>query len=242
VTNDFELNEGDCELLDLYACGALDGSELEKAEKLLSSSFVAQEYVEESNAMFAQFEDNAESSSELLKNIKTQIHDDSHSNITPITSKHKSFFLPFVTGAVAASIFAIAIGVLTWPNSVDKQQSALSMETTMENFKSESETSFIELKDTKGQMGAEVMMHEKGDIMVDGRHLEELNENDTYQLWAVIETKTGQKVISAGILGNKPGVFMVQVHGNVKAFVITLEQSGGVEKSNKEPVYTAQVA
>ena len=63
--------------------------------------------------------------------------------------------------------------------------------------------------------------------------LEQLPDDLTYQLWAVID----EKVISAGVLGNRPDIvpFHIDPDG-LQALVITQEVYGGVPQSEGEPV------
>jgi hypothetical protein len=63
--------------------------------------------------------------------------------------------------------------------------------------------------------------------------LEPLPADATYQLWAVVDGK----VISAGVLGNQPGVvpFHLDPEG-LEGLVITQEEAGGVPQSEADPV------
>ena len=63
--------------------------------------------------------------------------------------------------------------------------------------------------------------------------LSPLPETLTYQLWAVVDGK----VISAGVLGNRPGIVPFRINSAaLEALVITQEVSGGVERSENEAV------
>lgn len=64
-------------------------------------------------------------------------------------------------------------------------------------------------------------------------NLEALPEDATYQLWAVVN----DRVISAGVLGNNPGVvpFHLDPQG-LQGLVITEEVAGGVAQSQADPV------
>ncbi len=67
-------------------------------------------------------------------------------------------------------------------------------------------------------------------------NLAPLPSDRTYQLWAVV----GDKVISAGILGNDPGVVAFHVDGDVGGLVVTEEDAGGVV-SSENPALAAWV-
>lgn len=240
-----DLEEREIELLDLYCAGALDGEELLEAEKLISTSAYAREYVDEGFASLAQLEDNADVPLGLLSKIKAELAEGSpekKDNVTSITRSKSTFFKPFITGALAASLIAIALVSFTWPSDGEKKQSAFSLDNSIDSFGSAPGTKNVSLKSENGQDGAVVMVNQKGDIMIDARKLKPLDENSTYQLWAVVESASGKQVISAGVLGDEPGVCMSKVNGTIKAFVITKEVSGGVEKSQHDPLYSATVA
>jgi hypothetical protein len=149
--------------------------------------------------MFADFEDNGPSSQFLLGSIKSQIDSDSKqnqvANVIPINSK-KNFILPFVTGAIAASFVAILLSVSVFAQTPNTDKEKFALDKEMGAFSSESGTQTVVLTSDKGKSGAKVMMHENGDIMIDCRTLEPLDKDSTYQLWAIVETATGQKVIS----------------------------------------------
>lgn len=63
--------------------------------------------------------------------------------------------------------------------------------------------------------------------------LDQLPDDLTYQLWAVVD----DKVISAGVLGNRPDIvpFHIDPQG-LQGLVITQEVSGGVPQSESAPV------
>ncbi len=55
-----------------------------------------------------------------------------------------------------------------------------------------------------------------------------LGPERTYQLWAIVGAGDSTRVISAGILGNDPGVAQFSSVGDIQAFAITDEVAGGV--------------
>lgn len=193
--------------------------------------------------MFAGHVDDAPSSPELLTHITAQIDFEKEmDNVVPL-QKNRSLFVPFIAGAVAASLLAVTIGAAIWPSKTAKSsQEAFSLKQHVKEFAAAENTQTVSLTNAGGTRGATVMMHPEGDIMIDATTLKTLNKDATYQLWAVMKTVTGNQVVSAGVLGNRPGVYMVRVHGDITAFVITKEVNGGVEKSSQNPLYSAKVA
>ncbi len=243
----FKLTSDQIELLDLYCVGALEKPELESAEKLLQESEIARDYVDEARTMFAQFEDNTEPDEELLAKIKLKIKENESdngesSNVVTLNKKQNTFWMPFVSGAIAASVLALVFATAFWPTSQDNNDSAFRLEDQLQVFSAQPNTKQVSLASDGGNVGANVVLNEQGDIMIDARDIEALSEDETYQLWAIVETQTGQQVISAGVLGNGPGIYMTRVNGNISAFAITQEPKGGVEKSSNAPSYQAVVA
>jgi hypothetical protein len=85
-----------------------------------------------------------------------------------------------------------------------------------------------------GSALATVILLADGTGYVTDLSLPELPGDRTYQLWEV--TQGG--VISAGVLGNAPGVSSFQAVADVSALVITEEVAGGVPKSEGRVVAT----
>lgn len=71
-----------------------------------------------------------------------------------------------------------------------------------------------------------------GDGFIDGSSLPTLPENRTYQLWAIV----GERVISVGIMGNRPEVSAFRVEGQLAGLAISEEVLGGVVVSEQDPV------
>jgi anti-sigma-K factor RskA len=63
-----------------------------------------------------------------------------------------------------------------------------------------------------------------------------LAEGRTYQLWAIMPGADEPRVISAGVLGNDPGVAQFQAVGDIMGLAITDEIAGGVPVSEGETV------
>lgn len=226
------LNEHEQELLDLLALGALDDEERKIAEDLISKNELAREYFDESLETISMLEDNTSSNELLLQRI--------HNEINEKKSKDKrSFIIPFISGAIAASILAAIISVAIWPSGDDKSNQAFSLSNQVATFESQENVVKLPLESKTGDKAISLMSH-NGDIMIDARAIKELDKEHTYQLWAIIESATGQQVISAGVLGNGPGVYMTHVNGNVAMFALTKEVSGGVEKSTQLPMYVGK--
>jgi len=91
----------------------------------------------------------------------------------------------------------------------------------------------VELVDpTVGTSVADVVVTTDGEGFIDGSALPTLPENRTYQLWAIV----GERVISVGIMGNRPEISAFRVEGQLAGLAISEEILGGVVVSEQDPV------
>ena len=85
---------------------------------------------------------------------------------------------------------------------------------------------------TVGTAVADVVVTTDGEGFIDGSALPTLAENRTYQLWAIV----GERVISVGIMGNRPETTAFRVEGKLAGLAISEEVLGGVVVSEQDPV------
>jgi len=85
---------------------------------------------------------------------------------------------------------------------------------------------------TGGAKVADVVVTTDGEGFIDGSALPTLAENRTYQLWAIV----GDRVISVGIMGNRPETTAFRVEGQLAGLAISQEVLGGVVVSEQDPV------
>ena len=83
-----------------------------------------------------------------------------------------------------------------------------------------------------GTAVADVVVTTDGEGFIDGSALPTLAENRTYQLWAIV----GERVISVGIMGNRPEISSFRVEGQLAGLAISEEILGGVVVSEQDPV------
>ena len=79
---------------------------------------------------------------------------------------------------------------------------------------------------------ADVVVTTDGEGFIDGSGLPTLAENRTYQLWAIV----GDRVISVGLMGNRPDISAFRVEGQLAGLAISEEVLGGVVVSEQNPV------
>ena len=85
---------------------------------------------------------------------------------------------------------------------------------------------------TAGGAVADVKVTTEGEGFIEGSALPTLAENRTYQLWAIV----GERVISVGIMGNRPEISAFRVEGQLAGLAISEEILGGVVVSEQDPV------
>jgi hypothetical protein len=85
---------------------------------------------------------------------------------------------------------------------------------------------------TAGGAVADVIVTTEGEGFIEGSALPTLAENRTYQLWAIV----GERVISVGIMGNRPETTAFRVEGQLAGLAISEEILGGVVVSEQDPV------
>ena len=91
----------------------------------------------------------------------------------------------------------------------------------------------VELVDPAvGTEVADVIVTTDGEGFIDGSSLPTLPENRTYQLWAIV----GERVISVGIMGNRPETSAFRVEGQLAGLAVSEEILGGVVVSEQDPV------
>ena len=79
---------------------------------------------------------------------------------------------------------------------------------------------------------ADVVVTTDGEGFIDGSALPTLAENRTYQLWAIV----GDRVISVGLMGNRPDITAFRVEGQLAGLAVSEEVLGGVVVSEQDPV------
>jgi hypothetical protein len=134
---------------------------------------------------------------------------------------------PLVVGAaalvVAAAITAGLISATSEPPNLDAMAAAAA---------DLPGSLTVTLTDPTGSDVAEAVVASNGQAFIDGARLPTLPENRTYQLWAIVE----DRVVSVGIMGNRPTVSSFRVEGRLAGLAVSEEKLGGVAVSETDPV------
>ena len=132
-----------------------------------------------------------------------------------------SAIAPWVVSAAAAAVLAfVAIGIA---DRADAPNDPLA--SALEIAESDRDSVTTTLVSETSEASAEAIIDQDGHGFVVAQNLPTLPENQTYQLWGVVED--GQ-VISLGIFGPNPEIETFTVEGPVSALAITIEEFPGV--------------
>lgn len=94
------------------------------------------------------------------------------------------------------------------------------------------DASTSELVTLEGDITAQVVLSADGVGYIFAGDLPPLPSDRTYQLWAIVD----DQVISAGILGNRPGTAPFNVDAQLSGLALTEEDAGGVISSSNDAV------
>lgn len=149
--------------------------------------------------------------------------------------------VPFRVAAAVASMAAAVIALLGLQVShlearADKFESALQkdgLDQAVQAALLDNSARRVSLSSEDGLTVVQAVVRDNGDSYLIGDNLLKLPDDQTYQLWGVVN---GQAV-SLGVLGSKPGVsaFKMAAPG-VSALALTRERAGGVVSSSNLPV------
>ncbi len=130
-------------------------------------------------------------------------------------------FAPWVVSAAAAAVVGlVAFGVADRADAPNEPISS-----ALEIARADRDSVTTTLVSDASDASAEAVIDQDGHGFVVAQNLPTLPDDQTYQLWGVVDD--GQ-VISLGIFGPNPEIETFTVEGTVSALAITIEQSPGV--------------
>jgi anti-sigma factor RsiW len=149
-----------------------------------------------------------------------------------------------VAGGAAAAVLVGVLGVLVVERGreIDRLrpqavQTALSQ--GYGNAMADPLAAKVSLASTDGETSVQAAVEPDGVGYLAAGDLPELPDGRTYQLWGVVDGK----VISLGVLGNRPDIMAFTVgDGDLTALVITEEESGGVPVSQNPPALVGELS
>jgi hypothetical protein len=130
---------------------------------------------------------------------------------------------------LVAAGFAVALGRSDDPSSAEQAIAAVD---------DDPDAVHGSLVGDDGDLSAEAGLSTGGLGYVDGTSLPALDDGRTYQLWGV----SGDLVISLGVLGPDPDVWVFEGAGTVDALAVTDEAVPGVVSSDQPAVVVGELA
>ena len=144
--------------------------------------------------------------------------------------------------AVAAAVLTVTgiLGVQVWRQQdridrLERQAASLradALRRAATDAARRAEARTVELRSPDGRLAARVVYLPDGTGFFRSGNLLPLGPQRTYQLWALVGDPQRPTVISAGVLGNRPGLAPFHFTGPVVGFVVTEEAAPGVVSSS----------
>ena len=145
----------------------------------------------------------------------------------------------WVAGIAAALLLVLGGVVINQQRQIDRRDNRSGIEQALASATSDPDARVVSLRSTSGQphsVRAVVLPDGTGYLVVKGG-LPALDDDRTYQLWGINDAK----VVSLGVLGNRPTIVPFHASGDVRTLAITEEERGGVVASKNQPVVAGQV-
>lgn len=150
------------------------------------------------------------------------------SSSVPPSRVGKTRFTLWSLMAAAAFLAVLAVGatIVTRSTTDDIRSTATAAIATSDSL-------YVTLASPEGVTGIhpEVVIAADGTGFVIADSLPRLADNRTYQLWVIVE----DRVVSAALLGNEPGVVEFRAEGEISGIAISNEVAGGVVVSAVAP-------
>jgi anti-sigma factor RsiW len=160
--------------------------------------------------------------------------------IAPVVAlRRRGRLLPASIAAALALALGVAGGVLVERDRTGGTGPSASVDAVFAQALADPVGRQVQLLSASGPGAVRVVLMPDGSGYLDGSSLGSLPLGETYQLWAV--TASG-RVISVGVLGNRPGIEGFAVGEPPSALVITHERRAeGVEKSAEPAAFVGEL-
>ena len=236
------------DLLGAYALGAVDGAERSKVEKAVARDSALLAQVESYLDVVASLDELALEDAPPLDPAVWERIEAATGRVEPErtlrrklasvasrTRRRGRLFTPFAVAAVLA-LAVVSVRVVQLSSDNEALEAALDrpLVEAAEQARLIPGSSFVTLSapTASATVSVDVVYQPDGIGYLIGDGLPVLAPDRTYQLWAIVEGR----VISAGVLGNRPGVAPFQVVGELEGLAVTEEIAGGVVSSENDPV------
>lgn len=228
------------DLLALYALDALDTAERADVARMIrddrSLGTVVADHHEVLGVLAQAVETAPSTPSPLVwESIRVAIGGDTATPPVPFPGRETRRTRWFSRAAIALSATALVVSAFVGYQMIVGDASPTLQATVDELLRDPAATIVTMTSPAGAAVDARVIIGADGIGYVYADTLPVLGEDRTYQLWAIVEGADGTQVISAGVMGNDPGIAPFQVTGQLAGLAITNEIAGGVVSSQEEP-------
>jgi Anti-sigma-K factor rskA len=219
-------------LLGAHALDADEPAEREQVEQYLAENPTARAEVDEAREIMSLLVEPEEGRSSLWARIQAEISRDAgETNVRPLVRPERSDTrripqraLAFAAAAAVVVIAVVGVVALRDDSGTDR---VAQLAQAADDARSDPESREAALADGDGVARATVVYLPDGTGYVTNEALDELPEEKTYQLWAIVDDVRGPAVVSAGVLGQDVEVAAFRYDGPVMGFAISTEDVPG---------------
>lgn len=138
-----------------------------------------------------------------------------------------------VAGAIAAAVLFVLGGVAIG----ERKESTATLQQVAEAARRSPGVRIVTLGGGDGRLVGEVVLTADGRGYLVSTNLPTLAADRTYQLWVL----RGERVVSAGVLGSRPGTAGFMAAGDLQALAVSEEPAGGAIAPGSAPLLTGAV-
>ena len=148
--------------------------------------------------------------------------------------------LEWVAGIAAALLLVLGGVAYNQQRRIDRLDDRAGIEAALASAMSDPDARQVSLVSPSGDAGHRVkavVLPDGTGYLVANDGLPVLDDSRTYQLWGINDAK----VVSLGVLGNRPTIVPFHASSDVRTLAITEEERGGVVASKNQPIVAGQV-
>ena len=145
----------------------------------------------------------------------------------------------WVAGIAAALLLVLGGVVINQQRQIDRRDTRSGLEQALASATSDPDARVVSLRSPSGESHSvrAVVLPDGTGYLVAKNGLPALDDSRTYQLWGINDAK----VVSLGVLGNRPTIVPFHASSDVRTLAITEEERGGVVASKNQPIVAGQV-
>jgi hypothetical protein len=259
------------ELLAAYALDAVDGDERAEVEAWIARTPRARRDVDElretASLLTSTLGADDDVPTDLWSRIEAQLSEappplrlvpvlgldaDGSARETSVAEARRSTRRTWIVGIAAALVLAIAVGFGVYEAQRNSDQDARlaqmeqgmrsrTMERAAEAAAMEPGARVARLTSSSGTVMAKVVTTVDGRGYLVVQNLPELDEGQTYQLWALMPDGMEPTMVSVGVLGRNPTVSAFTTDTKVMGYGLTMEDSPGVMVTDQPMMFEGRL-